>query len=112
MNRRSFLANISSAVACFTILPGAGRIWRAEHKLYWLNGFGISIHPRFGEDRISEFYREIAIRRGIKPSTSWDGVMHFGVYDFGMRGSLLITDYRHEIRQDFSRGSRIGGDAG
>ena len=30
MNRRGFLARLATGLAGFTILPGAGRVWRAE----------------------------------------------------------------------------------
>lgn len=30
MNRRGFLARLATGLAGFTILPGAGRVWKAE----------------------------------------------------------------------------------
>jgi hypothetical protein len=33
VNRRNFLCNILVAGASFTILPGAGRIWKAQRQL-------------------------------------------------------------------------------
>lgn len=35
MNRRSFFRNAAVALAGFTILPGAGRIWKATPRIYW-----------------------------------------------------------------------------
>lgn len=39
MNRRNFISSLAAAVAgigTFNILPGAGRVWRAEAKIdYW-----------------------------------------------------------------------------
>ena len=32
MNRRSFIGTLAKA---FTILPGAGRVWKVERELYW-----------------------------------------------------------------------------
>lgn len=32
MNRRGFLGTLGSALAGFTILPGAGRIWKATRE--------------------------------------------------------------------------------
>lgn len=32
MNRRSFINNILVAGASFSILPGAGRVWRAQRE--------------------------------------------------------------------------------
>jgi hypothetical protein len=33
MNRRGFLARLATGLAGFTILPGAGRVWRAERTV-------------------------------------------------------------------------------
>ena len=33
LDRRNFLGNLIIAGAVFTILPGAGRIWRAERRI-------------------------------------------------------------------------------
>lgn len=40
MNRRNFIRGLLTAAAGFTILPGAGRIWKAERKIVnpaWVN---------------------------------------------------------------------------
>lgn len=46
MNRRNFLGNLLIAGASFAILPGAGRIWRAQRRLLnpdWVNApFGLT----------------------------------------------------------------------
>lgn len=47
MNRRSFLSAMLKGAAAFTILPGAGRLWKAERPLYrWLpnNSSGVVIN--------------------------------------------------------------------
>ena len=33
MNRRTFLADLLKGAAAFTILPGAGRVWKAERQV-------------------------------------------------------------------------------
>lgn len=44
MNRRSFLDTMLKGAAAFTILPGAGRIWKAEKSLYrWLPNNNLSL---------------------------------------------------------------------
>ena len=46
MNRRSFLSSIFKGAAGFTILPGAGRIWKVQAKL-----------PRFEPWDTPEFWK-------------------------------------------------------
>ena len=33
MNRRNFLRSLATGLAGFTILPGAGRVWRAQRQI-------------------------------------------------------------------------------
>lgn len=35
MNRRSFLGALAKGVAAFTILPSAGRVWKAQKEIYY-----------------------------------------------------------------------------
>lgn len=55
MNRRSFIERLALGVAGFTILPGAGRVWRAERdvRVYWVHFSEISAKKI--TDRLHDF---------------------------------------------------------
>lgn len=75
MNRRTFVERIALGLAGFTILPGAGRVWKAERdtSVYWVH-----------------YSREAAQR--ISDRLTRDGVKHLLVEDYYELPVLPIFD--------------------
>lgn len=80
--RRNFLGNLLVATAGFAILPGAGRVWRAErvvHRVtYRFVDLGWTIDPRALE-RLDIATWNVLVQPGIWPEGIGDVVRNGGV---------------------------------
>lgn len=75
MNRRNFLGTLLSATAGFSILPGAGRLWKAQRPVL-VTGFWFQTTREVLA--VSEGYKEVALawaakfpRPDVIPTPQW-----------------------------------------
>lgn len=61
MNRRSFLSTLLKAAVGFNILPGAGRIWKAESRIvpFWMQETRVARCVSEEYEAIMRMYRDM-----------------------------------------------------